>query len=134
IRGIDRSEAVRLMNATPMPSREDEIREIRRVYGPTADGVIRAQEAFLDLDEEGYSRLQARIADRWDEVQAATATVPPADEVRQLLRQANLPTDPAEIHLTEEDVRDAILYGHYIRNPFTVIKLSRVLGINWPGD
>jgi len=33
------------------------------------------------------------------------------------------------MHLAEEDVSEALAYGHYLRNPFTVIKLLRMMGM-----
>lgn len=130
IRSINRNEAERLMATSPKTRREVEIEDIRRMYGPIADEIINAHTPFLNLDEAAYASLQKRIAENWEGIQAIAATVPPAEHIRQYLKQAGLPTDPGEIHLTEEDINEAVLYGHYMRNPFTVIKLSRVLGIN----
>lgn len=130
LRTISRDEAARRMAATPAPQVDVEVQDIRRIYGPLADHLIRLQQPFLDLDEAGYARLRQLVMDKWDEVQAIAASVPPAEEIRRLLRQANLPTEPEQIHLTEEDIREAIQYGHFIRTQFSVMKLSRLLGIN----
>ncbi len=130
IRSIGVSEAKKLMAATPLPSLAEELETIRRYYGPIAEDVIRTQKAFLNLDQTSMTDLQIRIARHWNEVQEIAATVPPADEIRRLLLKAGIPVQPELLHLTTEDLREAILYGHYIRNPFSVIKLSRILGIN----
>jgi hypothetical protein len=37
--------------------------------------------------------------------------------------------EPAEVGLGEEEVRLAALYGHYLRERFTIVKLANLLGI-----
>lgn len=115
--------------ATPMPTREAEEATIEAVFGPIADQVKQTQKAFLALTEESYTELQERIINRWEDIQAIASTVPRPDEIRALLIQAGLPTEPEAMHLTSEDVQEALAYGHYLRNPFTVIKLFRMLGM-----
>ena len=130
IRSIGKSEVQNLLAATPAPTREEEIATIQKVYGAIANEVINTQSAFLALDSNGYEQLKERIITNWDKVQSIAAKVPTEDELRKLLVKTGLPTEPEQMHLTAEDVREAILYGHFIRNPFTVIKLSRIMGIN----
>jgi glycerol-1-phosphate dehydrogenase [NAD(P)+] len=130
IRSISVTEAQKLMADTRVPSTEEELTTIRKIYGPISDDIIRIQKAFLQLDRSGIDKLRIAIAEHWDAIQAIAATVPSEDEMRRLLLKAGIPTQPEQLHLTQQDLEEAILYGHYIRNPFTVIKLSRILGIN----
>jgi glycerol-1-phosphate dehydrogenase [NAD(P)+] len=119
----------RLAN-TPMPVLEDEINTIRGIYGPIADDVISTQKQFLEMTPEEYEVVQQRIIDHWPEIQKIAESVPPPSKVNQLLEKAGLPTKADEIGLTDEDVHEALYYGHYLRNPFTVIKLLRMIGVD----
>jgi len=115
--------------STPMPSREAEEATIEAVFGPIAEQVKSTQKAFLALTRESYAELQERIVNRWEDIQAIASTVPSPEELRALLIKAGLPTEPGAMHLAEEDVSEALAYGHYLRNPFTVIKLLRMMGM-----
>lgn len=115
--------------ATPMPAREAEEATIETVFGPIADQVKKTQKAFLALTRESYAELQERIVNRWEDIQAIASTVPSPKELRALLIKAGLPTEPGGMHLTAEDVHEGLAYGHYLRNPFTVIKLLKMLGM-----
>jgi len=119
----------RQLASTPMPSREAEEATMEAVFGPIAEQVKSTQKAFLGLSLEDYAALQQRIVERWDDIQAIASTVPSPDEMRALLIKAGLPTEPGAMHLAEEDVSEALAYGHYLRNPFTVIKLLRMMGM-----
>ncbi len=130
IRSISVTEVQKLLAASRVPTTQEELATIRKIYGPISEDIIRIQKAFLQLDQSGIDRLRIAIIDHWDEIQAIAATVPSENEMRRLLLKAGIPTQPEELHLTQQDLEDAILYGHYMRNPFTVIKLSRILGIN----
>jgi glycerol-1-phosphate dehydrogenase [NAD(P)+] len=129
IRAMDLSEVKERLAATPISDREHEIATIRRVFGPVAPQVIEGQKAFLALTPQDYRDLQERVVRQWRQVQSIAANVPPEAEICRLLVKAGLPTEPEEIHLTPQDVEEALAYGHYLRNPFTVIKLSRLLGL-----
>jgi glycerol-1-phosphate dehydrogenase [NAD(P)+] len=130
IRSINVTEAKRLMADAQVPSAEEELATIRQIYGPISEDIIRIQKAFLQMSQSSTADLKIYIAEHWDEVQEIAATVPSENEMRRLLLKAGIPMQPEQLHLTTQDLEEAILYGHYIRNPFTVIKLSRILGIN----
>jgi hypothetical protein len=46
-----------------------------------------------------------------------------------LLREVGGPVNAHLIGLEGEEVRLGLEYSHYLRNRFTVIKLSRIIGI-----
>ncbi len=129
IRQMSRDEAAQRLAASPRPDRDAEIERIRLAYGDLAGAVITEQAPFLDWNEADYSRLKQRILDRWPEVQAVAAEVPSPDALTDLLERAGGTGDYRALGLGDQEMMMAEVYGHYVRNRFTVMKLSRVLGL-----
>jgi glycerol-1-phosphate dehydrogenase [NAD(P)+] len=130
IRQLSQEQAMELLKATSMPDREQEVQRIRSVYGAIAERVIAEQAPYLDISEDAYGLLKQKVIDHWGEIQEIAANVPTSEELADLLRQVDGPTDAGMIGLNEEEVALAIEYSHYLRHRFTVIKLSRILGIH----
>lgn len=129
IRQMSRDEAARRLAASPRPDRQAEIMRIRHAYGDLTAALIVEQAPFLDWSEADYARLQQRILERWPEVQAVAAEVPSPDALTDLLERAGGTADARALGLGDEEMALAEEYGHYVRNRFTVLKLSRVLGL-----
>lgn len=130
LRGISQAEARQMLSQALPPTAQDEVERIRAVFGDTADQVIRTQRKFLALTPAEFETLKLGIIENWEQVQAIAAQVPPQSEIRTRLIQAGLPLDPRAIHLSDEDIREALRFGHYLRDPFTVVKLMLMLGID----
>jgi glycerol-1-phosphate dehydrogenase [NAD(P)+] len=130
IRQLSREQATELLKAASMPDREQEVQRIRSAYGAIAERVIAEQAPYLDISEDAYGLLKQKVIDHWGEIQEIAANVPTSEELADLLRQVHGPTDAGMIGLNEEEVALAIEYSHYLRHRFTVIKLSRILGIH----
>jgi glycerol-1-phosphate dehydrogenase [NAD(P)+] len=130
VRQLTREQAMELLKTTSMPDREREVQRIRSVYGAIAARVIAEQAPFLDMSEDAYSLLKQKVIDHWGEIQEIAANVPTSGELVDLLRQVDGPTDARMIGLDEEEVALAIEYAHYLRDRFTVIKLSRIFGVH----
>lgn len=132
LRLIGRKEMLDRLEDATLPSKDSEIAEIRRGYGALTDDVIAEHAAFLNLNEAGFDQVKRRIAERWDEIQDVAAHVPPPAEIVNYLKQAGAPTDARTLGLGESEVSPGFEFGHYLRNRFTVLKLSRVLGVPLP--
>lgn len=129
IRALSRSQALDMLEGATLPSRESEVESIRAGYGAMVDDIVKEHRPFLDLDEAGFDQLKHKIADHWDEIQAIAAKVPPPEEIAAALHKAGAPITWEELGLDADEVQPGFDYGHYLRNRFTVIKLSRVLGV-----
>lgn len=129
IREMSRDEAARRLAASHRPDRDQEIERIRFAYGDQTDQVIAEQKAFLDWSDADYEWLKQRILDRWLQVHAIAAEVPSPQALASLLARAGGTADPQALGLGSEEMALAEVYGHYVRNRFTVMKLSRVLGL-----
>lgn len=129
IRAIDRTEMMNRLEAATLPNRDKEIEQIRAGYQDMAPKIIIEQGPFLNLTEADYDQLKRRIADNWDEIQRIAQTVPEPSVIIDALRKAGGPADYEALGLDADEVPLGFRYGHFLRNRFTVVKLSRVLDV-----
>ena len=129
IRQMNRDQVAARLKTTCLPDREAQIQKIKTIFAPVADQIIHDQRAFLDLTEDMFESLKQRVVDRWDDVQAIAANVPPPQQFTDWLRQAGAPIAGKELGLSKRDVDLAKEYSHYLRNRFTINKLRLILGI-----
>jgi glycerol-1-phosphate dehydrogenase [NAD(P)+] len=129
LRAISRAEMLERLESAELPARSAEVAAIEQGYGAMAGEILHEHRAFLDMTEADFDALKHRIVEHWDEIQAVAAQVADAETMRDWLRRAGSPTTPAELGLSEDEVKAGIRYGHYLRDRFTVMKLSRVLGL-----
>ncbi|HEX3053359.1 MAG TPA: sn-glycerol-1-phosphate dehydrogenase [Aggregatilineaceae bacterium] len=130
VRALTQDDVRRLVQDASYAGYESEVEQIKYGYGPSADQIIKVQRPFLDLTEAEYTQLQQRIVDNWSTIQAIAQTVLPSSTIVELLEQVGAPTDWHSLGLEEHMVEPALLYGHYLRNRFTVVKLCKFLGLN----
>lgn len=129
VRALSREEMRQRLAAARLPDRDAEVAAIRQGYGVVAEDVARAHAAFLDMTQDQFDVIKQRIDERWDAIQQIAAKVPPPEQIASYLEQAGAPTNGAALGLTDDEVARGLKYGHYLRSRFTVMKLSRVLGI-----
>jgi glycerol-1-phosphate dehydrogenase [NAD(P)+] len=129
IRALSRAEMRGRLAAATLPDREAELAAIRQGFGVVADEVARAHAPFLTMTQAQFDALKERIDDRWDVIQQIAARVPPPEQIASYLKRVGAPTSGAALGLTDDEVARGMRYGHYLRSRFTVMKLSRMLGI-----
>ncbi len=120
--------AERLKNAM-LPDRAQEVERIQAAYPSIADQVIAEQAPFLEMSEQSYRHLKNKIVDCWEDILEIASTVPPSRELADLLRQVGGAVDARTLGLSDEEMTQALEFSHYFRNRFTVLKLSRIIGI-----
>jgi glycerol-1-phosphate dehydrogenase [NAD(P)+] len=130
VRALTQDDVRQLVENAPFVGPDGELEDIRRAYGSEAEAVRKIQEPFLALTEAEYRQLQQRIVENWPAIREIAETVLPSSTVAELLEQVGAPTDWQTLGLEEHMIEPALLYGHYLRNRFTVIKLCRFLGID----
>jgi hypothetical protein len=126
---MDRKEAEERLAASVLPDRAQEAACIQNVFGSIADKLLVEQAPFLDLDLQAYQKLKDRILNHWEDIESLTRLVPAPGQMAALLQRAGGATRPADLRLSGEEVRQALQYSHFLRNRFTVRKLSRILGL-----
>lgn len=129
VRKMSKEEMVNRLSNTAKFEREDEIQKITRGYGKDLVSVIvKNQESHLSMTPERYNLLKDKIIDHWNEIQEIALEVPSPDEMRSLLKRVGGVTEPAEIGLSNEDIRNAVEYAQYVRKAFTILNVSQMLG------
>lgn len=131
IRQLSQEQAAVRLRQARLPDRQREIERIRGFYDPLGltDRIIAEQAPFLDMSEAEYEQLKQRILDLWPEVQRVAAGVPTPQALTDWLRQVGGPTTAGELGFSEEEQEFALHASHYLRNRFTGVKLSRILGL-----
>jgi glycerol-1-phosphate dehydrogenase [NAD(P)+] len=129
IRAITRADLMNRLEAAALPDRAAEVESIRAGYGTMADDIVKEHRPFLDLTEADFDQLKHKIIDHWDDIQAIAARVPEPEVIAAALDKAGAPTTWQSLGLDADEVQPGFQYGHYLRNRFTVLKLSRVLGV-----
>ena len=132
LRAMSRQELLDRLEASTLPDRDAEIAIIRQGFPTVADEVISDHKPFLDMTQEQYDQLKQRIADCWDSIQEIAADVPPPEVITEYLDVAGAPTTTAALGLSEDEIKLGFKYGHYLRQRFSIMKLSRVLGLPMP--
>lgn len=127
VRGMTAAAAAERLAAYRLPSRAEEEARMREAFGAAAAETIVGQERFLAMGRGEYESLAARIVAGWDAILGFAASVPTAAETRRLLGIAGCPADPLELGLGAEEISLGLKSAHYLRDRFTIKKLSRML-------
>jgi glycerol-1-phosphate dehydrogenase [NAD(P)+] len=113
------------------PSWDEMERRVRATHttpGLDEAAVAETREKYLDADAL-RERLRL-LAERWPRMRKRLEQqLMPADQLRELLRQAACPTSPAEIELDMQRFRDTYYRAQMIRRRFTVLDLTYQTGI-----
>lgn len=129
LRKLSKAEAIKQLEKAQQPTREQYEREIAQGYPGIEDKVLVEQESFISLSEQGYRDLKQKIAERWDDIQAIAASVPSARQIAEWLKQVGGVTELEALGFTSEEVKEAEVYSHLLRNRFNVNKLWHFCGI-----
>jgi glycerol-1-phosphate dehydrogenase [NAD(P)+] len=130
VRRITRQQLIQRLKDAKPPDREQEVQRIRLAYSVTADDVIEAQSEFLNMSADKFDHLKQKVIDRWSLVQDIAAAVPGPQELADVLEQAGAETRAQSLGLSDHEVKLALDYGHYLRNRFTVRKLTHLIGLH----
>ena len=103
--------------------------DIRRAYGPAADGVIEMEAQSRKNDTaDRLARIDA-MEQRWDEIRALLSALPKSGEMIALLRSLQSPSMPYEIDVDRELMRNTILYCKEVRPRYTMLQMMWDLGL-----
>lgn len=129
VRKLQPNELMDLLESAEWESSQTMIDEMRTAYGTNADELIAVQKDWLNLSADDYDAAKRRIVEKWDSIQTALQTVPSPEKVKQLLQTVGGPTDWQTLGLEKHRVTEALRYGHYLRQRFTIFKLLKLLGM-----
>jgi glycerol-1-phosphate dehydrogenase [NAD(P)+] len=99
---------------------------IRRIYGPAADGVI-----DLWRDESPASRKAAlkQIQNNWPLILSVLRKAENPGLIEKDLKRMGCPAAPREIGISRGDIKNGLLYAHWLRKRFTIWRLADLLGL-----
>ena len=130
IRNLSKDQAVERLNKIQKHDPRQEIQKIREGYGDgIADSIIQTQSRHLNMTDQQYEDLKARIIEHWEEIQTIAGNVPAPAEIQSLLTKVGGATHAEAVGLTQRDVRDAIQYAMYVRRAFTVLNICQMMGL-----
>jgi glycerol-1-phosphate dehydrogenase [NAD(P)+] len=127
IRRMPREEAKYLLGRFYWSGLNSEIARIESAYGAAAGQVIANKASFLGPLRQKTDLLKQRLLSCWDEVQAIAAQVPGQDQIRALLQSAGAAWHPDQIHVSEDEVRQAIRSAMYVRDRLTILEVNHML-------
>ncbi len=103
--------------------------KIRKAFQAAAPEVIALEKKTGKNAPEGrLKRIQA-MEERWPEIQEVLASLPSSKAAEELLASVGGPIRPREVGLTEETVRESILYAKEVRNRYTVLQMLWDFGL-----
>jgi glycerol-1-phosphate dehydrogenase [NAD(P)+] len=130
LRQMTRQEAQRRLDRFIWPGPEQEISRIHSAYGPVADQVIGSKASFLGPFGQKIDQVRERLLSHWDDVQTIAAQVPGAEQICMLLQNAGAVCQPDQIHVSEDEVHQAIQSAMYVRDRLTILEISHLLKLS----
>lgn len=111
------------------PSWEEEQGRIRQHYGTAVEAVLEQFRRKYQPWDLKACELQ-KVRERWDDLRAALRPIlsSPAS-IESALRAAGAYTAAAELGLSAEQMREALLHARYLRARYTVLDLAAEVGV-----
>jgi glycerol-1-phosphate dehydrogenase [NAD(P)+] len=129
LRDVSQAEVAKKLESTSLPKHDEELATIRTGYGEMAEAVAKDQAAFLGMSQEDFTRLKETIIKNWSTIQEIATQVPNPEVIIKLLGEVGAPSSYEALGLIQSEMQAGFAYGHFLRNRFTVTKLSRILGL-----
>ena len=104
-------------------------KDVRKYYGPAAEGVIRAakKDKRDDVDER-IKRIE-KIREHWTEIKALAKEAKSTAFIEDIFRRAGAPLRPQDVGISPELIHDAIYIGREVRTRYSIIRLIEDLGL-----
>jgi glycerol-1-phosphate dehydrogenase [NAD(P)+] len=111
------------------PSWEDEEKTIHRFYGAASDAALEQFRRKYQPWEKKEIELQS-LLHRWDDMRAALRSIVSSSaSIATALRAAGAFTEPSELGLSADQMREAMLNARYLRSRYTVLDLAADVGM-----
>ncbi len=104
--------------------------EMRKLYGPAADGVISLEHAERKNAPENVKVRLEKIREHMDEIRRMIdQMVPAAESIRETLAELGAPVSFAQFGIGREAVTDSIRVAKEVRNRYTLLQFLWDLGL-----
>ena len=104
--------------------------ETRRVFGGVSENVIATAKKEGRNDPEKHKKRLDLICANWDKIQEIIAEeLPTFDRLKEIMTPCGMPMRPAELGISDDDVRDALRASRDVRNKYLSSTLLWDLGL-----
>ncbi|MBR0438036.1 MAG: sn-glycerol-1-phosphate dehydrogenase [Clostridia bacterium] len=110
-------------------SKEDWKKEIRTFLGNSAEEVIRTEERENRYDYDTYLKRLDSIILHWDEIMEIINSMPSEREIRGIMERIGAMTEPSEMGIQKEVVKDTFRYTKDVRNKYICSSLLFDIGL-----
>ena len=104
--------------------------QVRRIFGKTADEIIRIENATHKNSKERFEKRIENILSKWDViVRAMEDELPNFSDLYETMKQTGMPLTPSDLNIPKKDVVDAFLGARDIRDKYLCCSLIWDLGL-----
>lgn len=105
-------------------------KQVRRIFGKTADEIIRIEEKVHKNDPERHAKRLDNLIAHWGEIlKIIDEELPKYDELYALLEATGMPMNPKDIDVSVEDTVNAFVGSRDIRDKYLSCSLLWDLGL-----
>ena len=97
--------------------------DIRKAYGPAADGIIAMEKTAQKNETAARLNRIDTMEEHWDEIDSLLAALPSSETVMELLRSLDSPCLPVEIGVDSSLLRNTLLYCKEVRARYTILQM-----------
>ena len=104
--------------------------EVHRIFGKTADEVLKIEETARKNEPEGVKRRIDALCEHWDEIlQIIDEELPDMKELVSMMEAIGEPTKPSDLNISLQDTLDAFTGSREIRNKYLTSSMLWDLGV-----
>jgi len=93
--------------------------QVKRIFGKTADEIIRVEEKVHKNDPGRLAKRIDALCENWDEIlKIIDEELPDYDELYAVMKGTGMPTEPADLDICDDDVVNAYLGARDIRDKY----------------
>lgn len=123
---IDFAKAIEEANKFDEADWESGVRKYYGINAPEIVAEIKAEKRYAP--DNRVARIR-RIEREWAKIQNIAATMPKAEKISEILRNAGAPSSPIEVGISAEAAVDAICVAKEVRPKYTILGLLDDLGL-----
>lgn len=93
--------------------------QVRRIFGKTADEIIRVEDQVHKNDPQRLAKRIDALCANWDQIlKIIDEELPPYDALYAMMKKTGMPTEPADLEISNDDVINAYLGARDIRDKY----------------
>ena len=101
---------------------------LRRVFGDTAEDIIKMELKAQKNERQARLQRAKRIIDNWDEILRIADSAPSYSEIKTIMDSVGMPTSPDEIFVERQAVIDAFICSRDVRDKYLLSSMLWDIG------